>query len=353
MPAATPTEFPALARLVPGALLHVAGGRVLAAGGGAGALFAVPADELVRRRLAELLPDGAAALERAAASGARERARAMRATGVPVMVDVSAQPAPGGGQVLLVQELGPQQLSHEADRLFGPLFETSPVGMALFDNDGHYVRVNAALCKFLDRAEDDLLGRRDQELTHTDDRASDVAAAWRILRGELDCWQTEKRFVRPDGSVVWAIANLTYLRDDDRRPLCWVGVFQDITERKRLEEELRREADHDPLTGLVNVRRLREELTRALRVARQDGTPGALLVVDLDGFKAVNDTHGHRAGDEVLVGVARAMRARLRATDVLARVGGDEFAVLLPRVTPAQAAAVARDLGAVVDGAGA
>ncbi|MGH2722601.1 MAG: PAS domain S-box protein [Actinomycetota bacterium] len=95
--------------------------------------------------------------------------------------------------------------------------------MALFNTDGEYVRVNAALCAFLGRTREELIGRRDQEFTHPDDRQSDVDAAWRILRGEIHTWQCEKRFVRPDGGIVWAIANLTFLRDADGNPMTWVG----------------------------------------------------------------------------------------------------------------------------------
>ena len=139
-----------------------------------------------------------------------------------------------------------------------------PIGMALFNTDGEYVRVNAALCALLGRSQDELVGIRDQELTHPDDRQSDVDAAWRILNGELSTWQCEKRFVRPDGSVVWTLASLTFLRDEHGRPLCWVGQFQDVT-------ELRRMASRDPLTDALNRRAFDIELTRA----RTPGASGA------------------------------------------------------------------------------
>jgi diguanylate cyclase (GGDEF)-like protein len=196
----------------------------------------------------------------------------------------------------------------------------------------------------LDRRPQELLGLRDQELTHPDDRASDVAAAWRILAGEQDTWQTEKRFLRPDGSVVWALANLTFLRDEDRRPLCWVGQFQDITERKRREHRLLHMAEHDELTGIANRRRLVAELELRLEHAARHDEQGAVLVLDLDGFKAINDTRGHDAGDQALVTTAVALRRRLRVTDVLGRLGGDEFAVVLPHVDGEGALGVADQL---------
>jgi diguanylate cyclase (GGDEF)-like protein len=110
-----------------------------------------------------------------------------------------------------------------------------------------------------------------------------------------------------------------------------VATGIDLTDRRRLEDRLRHLADHDDLTGLINRRRFQEELERHLAQGRRYGMSGALLVLDLDGFKAVNDNHGHNAGDRVLRDVADALRARLRESDIVARLGGDEFAVLLPR----------------------
>ncbi len=220
--------------------------------------------------------------------------------------------------------------------------------MAFFNPTGHYVRVNAALCRLLGRTAEDLLGRRDQDLTHPAHRASDVAAAWRILAGEIDCWQTEKRFVLADGEVVWAIANMTFLRDEQGRALHWLGQFQDITARKELEARLQRLADEDPLTGLPNRRRFERELEATLALSARHGAPGAVLLLDLDGFKAINDAHGHAVGDAALVAVARGLRERLRGTDTLVRVGGDEFALLRPHTSEEAARRVACEVAAVV-----
>jgi diguanylate cyclase (GGDEF)-like protein len=123
-----------------------------------------------------------------------------------------------------------------------------------------------------------------------------------------------------------------------------VATGIDVTERRRLERRLRHLADHDDLTGLINRRRFQEELQRHLAEGRRYGLTGALLVLDLDGFKEVNDNHGHSAGDRVLCAVADSLRSRLRESDIVARLGGDEFAVLLPRETPAEAELVCRSL---------
>ncbi|HTJ76302.1 MAG TPA: PAS domain S-box protein [Acidimicrobiales bacterium] len=190
----------------------------------------------------------------------RGRIRARRPNGVPVTVELSARRLEGGGALCLLVEPDRERVADLAQRYFDIAFDAAPIGMALFNTDGEYVRVNAALCDLLGRPEGELLGHRDQELTHPDDRQSDVDAAWRILRGELHTWQCEKRFLRPDGSVVWTIANLTFLRDEDGNPISWVGQFQDITERKRDEKELQE--------------------TLSLLAATLDATADGILVVD-------------------------------------------------------------------------
>jgi two-component system sensor histidine kinase/response regulator len=190
----------------------------------------------------------------------RGRIRARRPNGVPVTVELSARRLEGGGALCLLVEPDRERVADLAQRYFDIAFDAAPIGMALFNTDGEYVRVNAALCDLLGRPEGELLGHRDQELTHPDDRQSDVDAAWRILRGELPTWQCEKRFLRPDGSVVWTIANLTFLRDEDGNPISWVGQFQDITERKRDEKELQE--------------------TLSLLAATLDATADGILVVD-------------------------------------------------------------------------
>jgi len=124
------------------------------------------------------------------------------------------------------------------------------------------------------------------------------------------------------------------------------GTIQDITDRKRMESQLEYQADHDPLTGLFNRRRFGEELERALRVVSRYRRSGAVLMIDIDNFKTVNDTHGHAVGDRVLKGVAAAVTACTRETDVFARLGGDELAIVLPEASIEDARRVADDIRA-------
>jgi diguanylate cyclase (GGDEF)-like protein/PAS domain S-box-containing protein len=155
---------------------------------------------------------------------------------------------------------------------------------------------------------------------------------WRTRGGELRIIEwSNTALTGPDGSVTHV-----------------VGTGIDVTETRQwaadrvaAEERLRHIADHDGLTGLYNRRRFEQELDRHIVHGRRYGMDGALLVIDLDGFKKVNDGHGHRAGDRVLAAVARVLCARLRESDILARFGGDEFAVLMPHGGAAEAAELA------------
>jgi diguanylate cyclase (GGDEF)-like protein len=158
----------------------------------------------------------------------------------------------------------------------------------------------------------------------------------------------EKRYIRADGSVIWVLLSVGLVRDDDGSPLYFISQLQDIDERKRAERELERMAHRDSLTGTLNRRAWDDELARAIAYAQQADAPLAIALLDLNKFKQVNDAHGHDSGDRVLEHAARAWQDQLRAGDRLARIGGDEFAVLLPDCAAADLPAVARTLKATL-----
>jgi diguanylate cyclase (GGDEF)-like protein/PAS domain S-box-containing protein len=218
----------------------------------------------------------------------------------------------------------------EAQERFRRAFEDAPIGMAVANLDGRFLEVNQALCAITGYTPQQLTGTTFTTITHPEDVAADLAVMRALVAGELASSVDEKRYLRPDGTVVWVARSVTLIRDADGRPLHLLDQIQDITERRRFEHELRRLADHDPLTGLLNRRRFEQEIDRHLADVARYGPRGALLVLDLDHFKHVNDALGHHAGDELIVVVARLLQERLRGSDTLARLGGDEFAVLLP-----------------------
>jgi diguanylate cyclase (GGDEF)-like protein len=134
------------------------------------------------------------------------------------------------------------------------------------------------------------------------------------------------------------LLSVALVRDDDGRPLHLIVQVQDISARKRREARLEHLVDHDFLTMLYNGRRFEEALVQELKCSARDGDGGgAVLLLDVDHFKAVNDRFGHKTGDDLLKAVAATLRGRMRETDVLARLGGDEFGIILPRVDDAKA----------------
>jgi diguanylate cyclase (GGDEF)-like protein/PAS domain S-box-containing protein len=229
----------------------------------------------------------------------------------------------------------------EAEERFRLAFEHAPIGFALVAPDGSCLQVNAALCRMLGYSAEELLTRSFQDITHPEDLDLDVAHFEQILSGAIRSYQLDKRYLHADGHDVWATLSVAVVRDDDGSPLYVIAQVMDISDRKRREAELQRLADHDPLTGLHNRRSFMRALDRERLLSVRHGTPAAILVLDLDGFKSVNDTYGHACGDEVLQAVAARLLARTRRSDVAGRLGGDEFALLLVHATAEEAGAVA------------
>ena len=169
-----------------------------------------------------------------------------------------------------------------------------------------------------------------------------------MLAGRRSTYQMHKRYIHADGRVIWALLSVSLATDEDGRPLHFISQIQDFTERRELEEKLRHQAEHDPLTGLANRRRFEQELERQIERSSRHAEEAALAVIDLDSFKEVNDVHGHAAGDKLLAAVAAALDERLRATDVAARIGGDEFAAILIGVDERGATTAAGALAAAI-----
>jgi diguanylate cyclase (GGDEF)-like protein/PAS domain S-box-containing protein len=215
-----------------------------------------------------------------------------------------------------------------------------------------FLDVNDAYAEIVGRPRDQLLGRRRSLFTHPDEQPLERRLLERVLAGETDSYRLEKRYVRPDGTLVWVQADIAAIRDADGRVRTLEGQIQDITGRRDRDARLVHLADHDPLTELLNRRGLDRALRTQAEHARRYGTGGGVLLIDLDGFKTVNDTLGHDAGDEVLVRVARALRQHVRSSDVVARLGGDEFAVVLPEGDEDAVRSVAAALSTLLDGRG-
>ncbi len=255
-------------------------------------------------------------------------------SGVAVMLDVSAtkpsEPPP-----------------HPQER-FEEVFQRAPIGTGLLDQEGRWVLVNQALCDITGYTSEELIRKRFQDITHPEDAENDAGRRRQLLDDEISAYQAEKRYFNAAGETMSALLSVSLVRDRQERPLHFIVQVQDISERKHLEEHLRHLADHDPLTGLRNRRLFEHDLKLQIGRCQRYDEQAALVAIDLDGFKQVNDHHGHKAGDEALKAVARMLTRRLRATDLVARLGGDEFAVLLPHMDPRGAEIVTEDLMHVI-----
>jgi diguanylate cyclase (GGDEF)-like protein/PAS domain S-box-containing protein len=227
----------------------------------------------------------------------------------------------------------------EARRRFELAFENAPIGMTIVSLEGQLLQVNAALCEIIGHTEEELLATTFQELNSLNDLRPHTRPLQELIEGKRVSYQMEMRYRHKDGSEVWALTTTAVMRAEDGTPLHFIGQILDVTERRRLERQLRHHAEHDMLTGLANRRVFGKAVAGQLARERRYGGESSLLMIDLDGFKEINDGMGHAAGDLVLQGVAYLLTARVRDTDVVARLGGDEFAVLLPE-TPREGAEV-------------
>jgi diguanylate cyclase (GGDEF)-like protein/PAS domain S-box-containing protein len=230
-----------------------------------------------------------------------------------------------------------------AEQRFEVAFDRAPNGMFLADREGRFLRINDALEVLTGYSREELIDQGPLGVVHPDDVAQVVEAMATMRDGDITL---EHRLNHRGGHAVWVSVSATLVCDEQGEPLYVLGQMQDVTERREYEERLRHLADHDPLTGLLNRRGFERALDAHVARTRRYGAAGALLIVDLDGFKYINDTLGHHAGDQLIIACASALRERLRETDVLARLGGDEFAVLLPVESAPEAAVVA---GALVE----
>lgn len=226
-----------------------------------------------------------------------------------------------------------------ADQRFQAAFRRSTFGMAITDLDGHPSAVNPAICEMLGRSPDELIGRRWTGFTHPEDipRADSLLAE---LRAGVESSSTERRFIRPDGSLIWLEVNAHVIRDSGERPLYLMVQMQDISARKAVEAEMAHRALHDGLTGLPHRLLLADRLEHTLAASTRSGGRTGVIFLDVDDFKRVNDTLGHEAGDQLLVEVADRLRRCVRPSDTVARFGGDEFVLVCGDVTEDSVAAL-------------
>jgi len=233
----------------------------------------------------------------------------------------------------------------ESEQRFRSAFDYA-AGTGLVAPDGRWVQVNKSLCDMLGFSEAELLLGTFQRLSHPDDLNLILEQLSKLRDGVISSLQLEHRFFHKSGQVRWVLLSVATIKDTQNHAEHLIFQMQDISKRKQAEKKLVHDAFHDALTGLPNRMFFMDQLKQTVqRVKRHPQPPFAVLFLDFDRFKVINDSLGHMVGDQLLIAIANKLRANVRPGDTVARLGGDEFTILLDSLkSPDDAIDMARRL---------
>ena len=249
---------------------------------------------------------------------------------------------------LMLKEIS-QRIDDEQELRIAAIAFNSQQGMLITDAHSRILRVNDAFCVITGYSSEEAVGQKTSLLASGRQDHSFYQSMWRQLE-ETDCWHGEVWNRRKSGEVFPEWLSINAVRDAQGQVVNYVASFADVTERKAAQEHIEQLAFYDPLTGLPNRRLLLDRLQHAMAASVRSGQSSALMFLDLDNFKNINDFHGHQAGDELLRLAAERLVGAVRGSDTVARLGGDEFVVMLeglagsPEAAAAQAEHVAEQL---------
>lgn len=228
----------------------------------------------------------------------------------------------------------------ENKNLVDTVFDNTSINIAQISLDGYVLRVNHSLCQLLGYSEAEMLALNFYYLIHPNDLNNLQIHIQQLIDKKIKIYQSEQQCFRKGGEILWVMTTLSLIRDTVGNPKYFVIQVENITQQKKAEERLRHMAYHDPLTGLANRNKLEQFVNHILATSRRHHQGFALIFLDLDRFKNINDTIGHEAGDLLLQIVADRLRSTVRNTDMVARLGGDEFVVLVTDVKKTEAIAL-------------
>src|SRR5690242_3947832 len=232
-----------------------------------------------------------------------------------------------------------------ADERFRETFDYASVGIMHSSLDRRVLMVNRKFCEMVGYTAEELQEGSVRRIHHPEDTDADQPLERRLVASEIDSFSFEKRYVRKDGSVFTAHRTVSLARDSAGAPKYFIRIMEDISARKQAEEQLRRLAHHDSLTELPNRNLFHDRLEHGLAQARRNNKMLAVMFLDLDDFKLVNDSFGHAAGDLLLRQVAHRLTGTVRATDTVSRLSGDEFGIIVTELErPSQAKQVAQKI---------
>jgi diguanylate cyclase (GGDEF)-like protein/PAS domain S-box-containing protein len=258
----------------------------------------------------------------------------------PIHIDVTSVPIIRDGRlcgaVVVFDDISSRKKTESAlrasEKSFREIIDFAPIGMAIVSLEGRFTKVNQALCNIVGFNREELIIRTFQEITHADDLAADLEYVHQLLDGKINAYQMEKRYIRKDKSMVWVQLSVSIFRDDEQAPQYFIAQIEDITARKHQFDEVAQEAYFDALTNLPNRRMLLMRLHQLHAHIERYQQLAALIFLDVDHFKQINDSLGHDVGDAILKEVAARLLGCLRQTDTVSRQGGDEFVIMLPEL---------------------
>ncbi len=220
-----------------------------------------------------------------------------------------------------------KNMIEQSERKYRSIFEQASVGIVCINLDGKILDANDKYCEIIGYAREELQNLSYKDFTFPDDLDNSAEGIAKMLDGSQPVFFTKKRYIKKDGNVIWVDLSSTLLRDSSNRPLYFNTFIRDITEQKSVESQIEKLSYYDQLTGVYNRRFYVEELRR---MDKEKNLPIALVMADVNGLKLTNDAFGHRAGDVTLKKIARIIRKTCGSDKVVARIGGDEFIVLIP-----------------------
>ncbi len=218
---------------------------------------------------------------------------------------------------------------------FKKMFMSAPVGMLIVDLiTTDLLEVNPAYVNIVGRSVPEIKKNGWQKITHPDDLKENTDKLEQLQLGEINHFKMLKRFIKPDNSIVWAELTVSTLEEEElqKKPQ-YLAILEDVTERKTFEEKIWHQANFDFLTNLPNRNMLQDRLNESIKKTKKNGNKFAILLIDLDQFKDVNDTLGHDRGDELLIEASKRIQLCTRDSDTVARLGGDEFVIILSELS--------------------
>jgi len=232
---------------------------------------------------------------------------------------------------ILQERLRADVLLLESEKSFHMIFEHTALPMARHSINGEFIEVNDAWCDMYGYEREEVLSQHLtwQQITYPDDVELGLKQLSKMFARDIEHFKLDKRYIHKEGHVLWGAEQVSLVRDEKGEPEYIISAIQDISEHKQAEQQISFMAYHDKLTGLPNRALFFDRLSQTISQARRGHKHVALMYLDLDGFKPINDIHGHEAGDVVLKMAAQRLLACVRTMDTVARLGGDEFAVIV------------------------